>query len=134
MLQPLDVCVNKPFKGWLRTNWSEYISDEARRVDDARRSGDISAKIKPPPKQLVVDWITSAVDKLRQKPDLIQNSFVVTGIAPAINGADDHRIRQDASACDSEFESDDEFDFAGFTSEEIATTSSEVAYYSDEDA
>jgi len=55
-------------------------------VDAARKLGDKDAKIKAPSKQIIVDWVAVALTKLRAKPELIRKSFVVTGIAPAMNG------------------------------------------------
>ena len=120
ILQPLDVSINKPFKGWLRASWQEHIRAETTRVDLARKAGDMAAKVKPASKQQLVDWIVAAVGKLREKPELIQKSFVVTGITPALNGADDHLVRKD-DQCEqlSGSDDDDDYDFLGFTDEDI---------------
>ena len=80
MLQPLDVSINKLFKGWLRAEWATYIAAEARRVDAARTAGDTLAKIKAPSKQAVVDWVVVAVDKLKAQQALIRKSFVVRAL------------------------------------------------------
>ena len=105
VLQPLDVSVNKPFKGWLCTSWSTYIQGVSERVRSEQEAS-VQAKIRPPTKQQIVDWIGSALEKLRGKPNLIRKSFVVTGIAPAMNRSQDHLIRQDddtGDSCDEEF-------------------------------
>jgi len=117
VLQPLDVSINKLFKGWLRAEWATYIAAEARRVDAARTAGDTLAKIKAPSKQAVVDWVVVAVEKLKAQQALIRKSFVVTGIASALNGADDHHIRND-DELDGASDSDDE-DFYGFAPEDL---------------
>ena len=80
VLQPLDVSINKLFKGWLRAEWATYIAAEARRVDAARTAGDTLAKIKAPSKQAVVDWVVVAVDKLKAQQALIRKSFVVRAL------------------------------------------------------
>jgi len=98
----------------------EYIRGEAKRVDDARKAGNATAKIQAASKQQLVDWIVKAVDKLREKPDLIKKSFVVTGIAPALNGAEDHLVRKDdEEAAGSDDDDDSENDFMGFTDDDI---------------
>jgi hypothetical protein len=125
ILQPLDVSVNKPFKGWLRTSWAAYIREDAARVDAARKAGDMTAKIRPPSKQMIVDWVGSALDNLRGRPELIRKSFIVTGIAPALNGADDHLIRQDDSSNSAGDDSDDD-DFDGFGADDFGNERSEM--------
>ena len=127
MLQPLDVSINKPFKGWLRASWAAYIADESKRIDVERQSGNTAARIRPPSKQLLVDWISAAVEKLRERTDVIRKSFIVTGISTALNCRDDHLVRRDENECDSD--NSDE-DFYGFTPEEIGQ---EISDYSDSD-
>jgi len=63
----------------------------------------------------------TAVSKLRKKSDLIKKSFVVTGIAPALNGADDHLVRKDddSNSC-VDSDDDSENDFLGFTADDIS--------------
>jgi len=80
-------------------------------------AGDEEAKIKAPSKQMVVDWVGSALEKLRAKPDLIKKSFVVTGIATAMNGSDDHLVRcDDDDGGDANSDSDESF--YGFDNED----------------
>ena len=91
------------------------MHEEAQKV----RDGSIP-KIKPPTKQLLVDWVAAGVQSLREKPELIRKSFVVTGINASLNGSDDHLIRSeevDAIFADNE---DDYEEFEGFTAEDIA--------------
>ena len=51
VLQPLDVSVNKPVKSILRQSWERYMLEQ---------SENDTAKIPPPPKQLIVDCIEAA--------------------------------------------------------------------------
>ena len=48
VLQPLDVSVNKPVKSILLQSWEQYMLEKSEKD---------SAKIPPPPKQLLVKWI-----------------------------------------------------------------------------
>ena len=122
VLQPLDVSVNKPFKGWLRASWSNYIRGDAERVENAKKGGDMLAKIRPPSKQLIVDWVASAVNNLKGRGDLVRKSFVVTGIAPAINGAQDHLVRKDDVSDDvGGSDTDSDTSFYGFAPEDTRT-------------
>jgi len=127
VLQPLDVSVNKPFKGWLRASWAVYINAESKCVDAARQAGETHARIKPPSKQLVVDWVAAAVSRLKDKPELIRKAFVVTGIANALNGAEDHLIRRDDT---SDVNSDEE-EFYGFDPAEVKSQVSDYSDYSE---
>lgn len=106
--------INKPFKGWLKESWRLYIQKEARRVNDARKAGDLAAKIKAPSKQDVVDWVVAAVSELRGRQDLVRKSFVVTGIATSLNGAEDHLVRKEQDAG-----SDSDESFEGFGPEDF---------------
>jgi len=74
---------------------NRIIDAESKHVDTARQAGETDARIKPPSKQLVVDWVTAAVSKLKDKLELIRKAFVVTGIANALKCAEDHLIRCD---------------------------------------
>jgi len=135
VLQPLDVSINKPFKGWLRAEWAVHIANESRRVDEARKAGDKLAKVKAPSKQAIVDWVVVAVEKLKAKQALITKAFVVTGIASALNGADDHRIRKDDERDgydDSDSDSDTE-DFYGFAPEDLNGVVSDYSTDCDDD-
>ena len=58
VLQPLDVSVNKPFKGWLRAMWADYIREDCIRVEAARKAGDLTAKVDRPPSR---SWLTGSV-------------------------------------------------------------------------
>lgn len=44
-IQPLDVSINKPVKGVLKTAWEQYM---------------IELPISPPTKQNLVDWVADA--------------------------------------------------------------------------
>ena len=45
-IQPLDVCLNKPFKAYVRQHWSKYITAQAEQVVSTK-------KLKPPVKQML---------------------------------------------------------------------------------
>lgn len=116
VLQPLDVSINKPFKCWLRTEWTKYIQEESLRVEKEQTAGNL-AKIRPPSKQMVVDWVGSAVEKLKTRREMVQRSFVTTGIAVPLNGSKDHMIRNRDTDGDDNDDDDDENDFLGFGDE-----------------
>ena len=51
-IQPLDVCQNKTFKTHCRSQWVEYMQQEATKPQPGER--------KNPSKQQVVDWIVQS--------------------------------------------------------------------------
>jgi hypothetical protein len=81
-----------------------------------------------------MNWVGSALDKLRARPDLVRKSFIVTAISSALNGADDHHVRKDETADDASDDDSDE-EFLGFSPDEITGTAeaSVVSDYSDDD-
>ena len=58
---------------------------------------------------------------LRDKPEFVRKSFLVTGINTNLNGADDHMVRSE-TYIKQIFDDDDDDDevFLGFTAEDIA--------------
>ena len=47
-VQPLDVCLNKPFKSFARKHWSDHIMAQAEQVTSTR-------KLNPPRKEDVAN-------------------------------------------------------------------------------
>lgn len=88
ILQPLDVCLNKPFKCHLRKSWQEYMLVEMEKLGNSGKT-----KVPPPSRQDIVNWIAIAWKALKAKKDQITKSFVVTGIE-TVNG--ERLIRNEA--------------------------------------
>ncbi len=80
VLQPLDVCLNKPFKAHLRHCWQQYMLQETEKLEGSEKT-----KIPPAPRQEILNWIETAWKAIKEKPDQISKSFVVTGIG-TVNG------------------------------------------------
>ncbi len=120
VVQPLDVSLNKPFKGHVRVEWLAFIEksvtelekqqeEEEELSDDPFASSDeddsndeiqrlLSRKpkpivVKPASKQSIIDWVASAWKKIEQQPDMVAKSFVVTGIAQDLDGSENGSIR-----------------------------------------
>ena len=118
--QPLDVSLNKPFKGYVRAEWlafmeksviemeeqqeeQEEMSDDPFGSCDEDNTNDeiqqlLSRRpkpivIKPASRQSIVDWVASAWKKIEQHPEMVAKSFVVTGIAQELDGSEDNFIR-----------------------------------------
>ena len=98
VLQPLDVCLNKPFKAILRRLWQHYMMEEAEELERKRVKGDTPAskvKIPAPSKQTILDWIQVAWLELAQKVQAVKKSFLVTGISNALGGYENELVRND---------------------------------------
>ena len=119
VVQPLDVSLNKPFKGHVHVEWLEFMEksvteleiqqdEEAELSDDPFASSDEESNddiqqllskrpkpvvFKPASRQSIIDWVASAWKKIEQQPDMVAKSFVVTGIAHALNGSEDGSVR-----------------------------------------
>ena len=53
-----------------------------------------TAKIPPPPKQLIVDWVEAA-NTLDANPTIVKKAFLVTGLSNSLGGHEDKLIRND---------------------------------------
>ena len=76
--QPMDVCLNKPFKAFLRKCWVYYILSVVETFPDA--SQDPSLNIPTPTRQQMVDWVKEAFDYLTRNQEMVKDSFEVCGI------------------------------------------------------
>ena len=83
ILQPLDVSINKPNKTSIRNSWVKYMLEHSN--DEV---------IKKPPKQLIVNWIEEANEKLDSNLCIVKK-FLVTGLSNAVGKEEDHLIRND---------------------------------------
>jgi len=52
-IQPLDVCIIKPFKGHFRAAWMSCMQDGVSHLQNGER-------LKSPSKQQIVDWVVAA--------------------------------------------------------------------------
>ena len=83
VLQPLDKCINKPFKAKLR------ILYETRMVNGPF-TYTLSGKKRAPSKELVLTWINRAWNEI--PTDLIQKSFKSCGITNTLDGSGDDAV------------------------------------------
>lgn len=110
-LQPLDVCINKPFKALMREEWNKYMCDKNQH--EVTNSG----RMKRPGISKVCQWIKTSWDAVKE--DIVIKSFKKCGISNALDGEEDELIYEDSSSesssvhCDFEDSSEDE-EFLGF--------------------
>ena len=80
VLQPLDVCLNKPFKDRIRKMWSEWmISGEGKLTK--------GGNLKRPEIDLVAQWVKDAWDSI--PAEMVQKSFRKCSISNALDGTQD---------------------------------------------
>ena len=84
-VQPLDVCLNKPFKTFCRDQWVEWMQERVSQQQPGQ-------KIKTASKQQVIDWVEQANKDLDSKKYLIHKSFKVCGISNSLDGKENTLI------------------------------------------
>lgn len=83
ILQPLDVCINKPFKDKFRKKYSDWMAFGEHSFTPA-------GKMKKPSVQNILDWINQAWDEV--ETDTIQKSFKKCGISNNMDGTKDDLV------------------------------------------
>lgn len=96
-LQPLDVCLNKPFKDRLRKYYVDWLSEERRELTPTGR-------IKRASLGVVATWIAAAWDDIPES--LVARSFRKCCISNALDGSEDSALFEEAS--DKEVSDDDD--------------------------
>ena len=85
-IQPLDVCLNKPFKCYCRSQWNEYVQKQVATQDPGER-------LKTASKQQVVEWVVDSNKLLDSKKEMVAKSFLVCGISNALDRSQNNMIR-----------------------------------------
>ena len=86
MLQPLDVCLNKPFKGRLRQKGIEWMSTEDKSLTKA-------GNLKKVDVQTIAQWVKDAWSEISS--EMIIRSFKKCCISNAMDGSEDHFVYED---------------------------------------
>ena len=73
ILQPLDVCINKPFKDKIRSLWTNHITQKYKNNETKTIS-----------KKQLLDWICISWNNIDES--IIKNAFLTTGISNSIDG------------------------------------------------
>ena len=98
-MQPLDKCINKPFKNKLRSQYQAWMVNGLFTYT-------LLGKKRAPSKELVLQWIHKAWQEI--PADLVTNSFKSCGISNALDSTEDEAVWEEEGA--GADEADDEFD------------------------
>ena len=96
IVQPMDRCINRPFKEYMRASWQEWM-----RQDRAKTK---KGNLKQPSRQDAINWVSKAWDSI--KLETLTHSFLVCGISNALDGSQDDLVSDDLPSV--EMESEDE--------------------------
>ncbi|GFU73219.1 pogo transposable element with KRAB domain [Trichonephila clavipes] len=83
LVQPLDVCINKPFKQNLKRQWNIWLLEGEKSFTKGIHMRHVSLEI-------VCEWIIKAWNEI--KPDFIQKSFKKCSVSNSIDGTEDDII------------------------------------------
>ena len=82
LIQPLDMCFNKPFKLAIERLATEHMQDNL----DAYVKGQFNASAR---RVLFTKWVGEAWEDVSANSDMVIRSFKKTGIALAVDGSED---------------------------------------------
>lgn len=99
LVQPLDVCINKPFKGNLKRLWNTWMLEGEKTFTKGGRMRRASLEV-------VCEWIVEAWSAI--SADVVRNSFKKCSISNNLDGTEDDCLFMDQDTnCDSPDECDD---------------------------
>ena len=86
VLQPLDVCINKPFKDSMRQLWTDWMaSDEVKTTK--------GGNLMKPDIEVVCAWVKNAWDDI--PADMVKQAFLKCGISNSMDGSQDDAVYED---------------------------------------
>ncbi|CAH2275912.1 Pogo transposable element with KRAB domain, partial [Pelobates cultripes] len=88
VLQPLDVCLNKPFKDRVRKKWHEWMSSGQPRLTKV-------GNLMKPDIELIAKWVRDAWEEIPE--GMVQRAFKKCGISNAMDGREDSALYEDSS-------------------------------------
>lgn len=103
ILQPLDKCLNKPFKDNIRRKYQSWLITGPFEFT-------LAGKKKAPTRNLVLRWVKDAWQEI--PADMVKRSFQSCGISNALDGTEENAVYTDEmpELADSEDEMEDEFE------------------------
>ena len=94
--QPMDKCINRPFKVAMREHWEKWMRQD--------RPTTAAGNLKQPTRQDAINWVSQAWDSIGT--ETIVKSFLVCGISNSLDGAQDDLVSDDIPDADLEAEED----------------------------
>ena len=85
IIQPMDKCINKPFKESMRKSWQEWMCQDRAKTKQGN--------LKQPTRHDAINWVSKAWDSISQ--ETVINSFLVCGISNALDGSEDDYVCDD---------------------------------------
>uniref|UniRef100_A0A8C5P864 HTH CENPB-type domain-containing protein n=1 Tax=Leptobrachium leishanense TaxID=445787 RepID=A0A8C5P864_9ANUR len=89
VLQPLDVCLNKPFKARVRKMWHEWMSSGQAQLTKV-------GNLKKPEIELIAKWVRDAWEEIPE--EMVQRAFKKCGISNAMDGSEDSALYENDSS------------------------------------
>ncbi|CAL4062438.1 unnamed protein product, partial [Meganyctiphanes norvegica] len=118
-LQPLDVCINKPFKAFMKDEWNKWMMLEDFDVTATGRR-------KRPTIAQVCQWVKKSWDQVKE--EIIIKSFKKCGISNALDGTEDDAIFEDNLMGESDVDDPDAPNFiAGNSNEDESGNDSDAS-------
>src|SRR6218665_1265677 len=108
VLQPLDVCLNKPFKDRLRKMWLEWMTSGSATLTKG-------GNLQKPDITVVVSWAKQAWDSIPE--DMVRKSFLKCGISNAMDGSEDDALYEDVDHSTPRSETDELDDNDNYTTD-----------------
>uniref|UniRef100_A0A8C3IBY8 HTH CENPB-type domain-containing protein n=1 Tax=Chrysemys picta bellii TaxID=8478 RepID=A0A8C3IBY8_CHRPI len=119
VLQPLDVCLNKPFKDRLRKMWSEWMCSGMAKLTKG-------GNLMKPEINLVAQWIKDAWVSIPS--EMVEKSFRKCCISNALDGSEDDAIFDDTTEAADEKESESEDDAANIYDDNAGAAATEAEF------
>ena len=92
IIQPMDKCINKPFKTFMQQQWQEWIIQD--------RPTTKAGNLKQLTRQDIINWVSHAWSSIELK--VIVDSFLVCGLSNTLDGSQDDKVSDDIPACTAE--------------------------------
>lgn len=86
LLQPLDVCCNKPLKDRLKAQFHQWFQEQGCSVNNQTPAG----YFRPPSYQLIMKWIVKELEAL--PCDIVRKSFKICGLSLKLDHEEDHLL------------------------------------------
>ena len=101
VLQPLDKCLNKPFKDNMRRKYLNWMMTGPFEYTPAGKKKALS-------KNLVLRWVKQSWEEIPE--EMVRRSFKTCGISNALNGTEDDAIYDDKMPEVADDDMEDEFE------------------------